>query len=145
MRTARTPRLGVLLPLLAATVLLAGCGSDNGTGSNNSDPIVASWQVTAFGDGTMDLIAQGMTLKITLKSDDTYQFAVTGDKAGICGDGGTTTCTKTGAYAHTGSQVTIDPGSQDATAFNYSISGNTMTWTGMIDTTAVTIVMVRTS
>lgn len=141
----RTSRLGATLALATTLMLVAGCSSnDNGTGPSNSDPIVASWQVTAFGDATTNLIASGMTLKVTLKDDDTYAFAVTGDLADICG-GTTTTCTSTGPYSHTSNQVTIDAGTQDAATFSYSISGNTMTWTGTIDTTPVTITMTKTS
>lgn len=141
----RARRLGATLALTAALVLAAACGDDNGTGSNNGDPIVASWQVTSFGDGTTDFIAAGMTMKITLKGDGTYAFVITDDQVGACDNPGAN-CTKNGTYSHTSNQVTIDPGSADGeTTFSYVIAGNTMTWTGTIETTAVTIVMTKTN
>jgi hypothetical protein len=138
----RTPRLGATFALVAALAFATGCGED-GTGPNG-DPIVASWQVSTFSDGTTNFIAAGMTLLITLSSNDTCTFVTTTDQAGLCSALGTS-CTTTGTYSHTSSQIIIDPGDPDGGAtFSYSISGNTMTWTGNIDSTAVTVVMTKT-
>jgi hypothetical protein len=141
----RTPRLGAAFTLVAALAFATGCGDEDGTGPDG-DPIVASWQVSSFSDGTTDFIAAGMTLNITLSSNDTYTFMATNDQVGVCSDLGTTTCTTTGTYSHTSSQIIIDPDDPEGAAtFNYSISGNTMTWTGSIDDTAVTVVMTKTT
>ncbi len=140
-----TPRLGTFLALATALVFATGCGDDNGTGPGNTDPVVATWQVSSFSDGTTDFITAGMSMKITLSSSDTYSFMVTNDQVGTCSGNIGSNCTSNGPYTHTSSQLTIDSGTQDAVTFNYTINGSTMTWTGTIDTTPVTITMTKTS
>lgn len=116
---------------------LAACGDDNGDPTGLVDDLQGTWQVTRFqGAGFPDFIAGGMTLTVTL-AETTYSLFVTNDLADICL--GLNDCSTTGTYSATGSQITLDPGTADAITFNYTIQGNSMTWTGSIEGLPVTI------
>jgi hypothetical protein len=121
--------------------LAAACSSKDST-SPAADPWVGTWHVTSFiVPGLGDVIANGMTLTGTLNNDGTYSLAYANDQVGACNN--SSSCTRTGNYSHSGNTIIIDSGTADATTFNYTISGSTMTWTGTIDGTPVTITMVK--
>lgn len=145
MPTLRTLRLSTAIALTTALTGLAACGDDPAS-PGDQDPILATWNVTSFGTGEVDLIDDGMTLVITLGSDGMYTFQVTNDQADICGGVGGENCTTTGSFAHTATTVTInDDDPDDDTTFNYVVQGNTMTWTGTIGADPVVLTFTRVS
>lgn len=144
----KTPRYATAIASVLLTLGLAACGDDT-TGPNGPDAILGTWNVTSFGDGTTDLIADGMTLVVALDDDGTYTFTVTNDQADICGGNPGDDCTTTGSFTYTVSTVTInDDDPQDATTFTYGMgvgNNNVMTWTGNIGGSAVELDFTRTS
>lgn len=138
MFTRRTTQPWILLAMAVLLPLAAACSDDETTGPA-ADPLIGAWQVTSFQAEGMDFIALGMTMRITLTAAKTYTVIVSGDLIGTCDP--VANCTETGSYSSTSTQLTIDPGTADAVTFNYSITGATMTFTGDIDGTAVTIVL----
>ncbi len=137
MRITRTSfaRVASLLVIFA---FAAACGSDSN--GPNASALVGTWSVTSFAvQGQGDLIQQGTSITITLQSNDNYSIEITNDVAGLCDTG--TDCTLTGPYSSTSTTLTLDPGTMDDTAFDWSRSGTTLTLTGDIDGTAVTIIM----
>lgn len=135
----RTRRRALLTALVALLVALPAC-SDNddpaGPGGGQ-ETYVGTWDATSFSGGGMDLIAMGMTLEATFTTS-TYSLTVTNDQVELCG-GTATSCTTNGPLSATASEITIDAGEPDAVTFDYTVTGSTMTWSGDIDGTAVTI------
>jgi hypothetical protein len=131
-----------VLARLSAVVALApivlACGDDE---TSPTDAMVGTWNVTSFTAGGTNFIAGGMTLSIALTSAGTYTLTVTNDLIDSCDPG--PNCTQTGNWTATTTTITINSGTVDATTFDYTRSGNTMTWTGEIDTTPVVIVLSR--
>ncbi len=127
------------------TVLLAlafvACSSDdsNGPAPAPGATLVGSWNATTFATSTDDFIAQGMTLVMTIKNDDTYTFAFTNDLVGACNPG--PDCANNGPYTATSTTLTIDPGTVDETVFTYSVAGSTLTMNSSINGTPVTLVL----
>ena len=124
----------VLLPLAVSC-------SDSETTGPDSDRLVGTWQVTSFQAFGIDVIQQGMSMTLTLTAAKTYTIVITDDAIGTCDQA--TTCTETGTYSSTSTEITIDPATDDEVTFNYSIQGSTMTFTGNIDGTPVTMVLQR--
>jgi len=138
MKTLAATRASLALVLLAS---LAACGDDDPTGV--ASDLVGTWQVTSFqAIGLADFIAAGMGITLTLTENE-FTLAVTNDQAGICD--GASSCSDSGTYSATSTQITLDPGTPDAETFTYSIQGSTMTWTGSIDGFPVTLVATRVS
>jgi hypothetical protein len=115
--------------------------------SDDDDPVgpeaslVGTWQATSFNvTGLGDFIAAGMTLSTTFTNSGTFNFAVTGDLADLCGDQGPD-CSAPGTYTATATQltVTLDDDEEEDVTFGYSIQGSTMTWTGDIDGIPITV------
>jgi hypothetical protein len=128
-------------PALALALVFIPACSDDDPVAPGADPIIGTWQVTSFVGLGQDFIANGMSMTITLAADGDYTFAIANDLIGSCDVG--SNCADSGTYTATSTQITIDPGTADAVTFNYSINGNTMTWTGSIDGNAATVTMVR--
>ncbi|MGD8496935.1 MAG: hypothetical protein PVF05_12170 [Gemmatimonadales bacterium] len=144
-RIARFPLLLALVGLVAALPACSGSdNNDNGTGTGpSSDPAyVGVWNATSFSAFGMDAIDLGMELQAEF-STSTYLLTVTNDQVGICDAAGTSDCTSSGDLSGTSSQVTFDPGTADAVAFDYTVSGTTMTFTGSIDGAPVSIVFAK--
>lgn len=125
--------------LLVIFALAGACGSDSS--GPNANALIGTWDATSFSDGTVDIIQQGEGVTITFQSNDNYSIEITNDVAGLCDVG--TDCTLTGSFSSTGSTIALDPGTQDETTFDYAINGTTLTLTGNIDGTDVTIVLQR--
>ncbi len=138
--TLRLPFRGALALVLALG--LVSC-SDDPAGNGNGNPLLGTWQATSFASADMDVIADGMSLRMTLSATGSYTFTVTNDLVGICEGQGGENCTSTGSYASTAGTVTIDDDDVDNVTFTSTINGNVMTWTGSIDGTAITIVWTR--
>jgi lipocalin-like protein len=126
--------MAVLMPLVVS------CSDDESTGPD-SDPLVGTWQVTSFEALGVDAIDLGMSMQITLTAAKTYTFVITNDALGSCD--GATSCTQSGTYSSTSTQITFDPGDPDEVTLNHSAQGTTMTLTGDIDGDPVTIVLQR--
>ncbi|HSA57341.1 MAG TPA: lipocalin family protein [Gemmatimonadaceae bacterium] len=141
MRALRNLRVAASSALVVVLLpVLASCSSDDDDPVGASDPLVGTWTATSFQAFGQDFIADGMALSITVNANDTYAISVTNDLIGVCDP--QTSCTETGTYSSSATQITLDPG-PDATTLNYSIQGNTMTLTGSIDAVPVTIVLTR--
>lgn len=128
-------RMSVLSLALIATTLSA-CSDDEVLAPGTS--VAGTWNATSFTALGSDFIDEGMGLSVALTGGGSYTFTATNDLVGICGDDGPD-CTDTGSYSSTASTLTLDAGTADAITFNYSIQGNTMTWSGSIDSTPATI------
>lgn len=129
------PRRLFALVTVAALLATAACSSDDDPAGNDDEDatLVGTWEATSFNALGTDLIEDGMSLTATFTAGGTYTFDVTNDQVGACpGDGGED-CVNPGPYTATDTQVTIDAGEEDAVTFAYSITGNSMTWTGNID------------
>ena len=127
--------------VLALAPVATACSDDDDDGTGPTSPLIGSWDVTSFTALGNDFIADGMTLSADIHEAGTYTFTVTGDAVDFC-DGGASDCTQSGSWTGTSSTITIDPGVDEVT-FNWTISGNTMTWTGAIDNIPATVVLVR--
>jgi hypothetical protein len=138
MRALRAVRLAVLGSAIGLLPLVSACSSDDSNGPA-ADPIVGTWHATSFDVGGEDVIAAGMVMTLTVNSDGTYSLFFNNDLIGSCN--GTSSCTQTGDYSKTSSQLTFDAGTADETTLNYAISGNSMTLTGTIDGTPVTLIL----
>jgi len=142
MKTLITGRTKAALTIVLLAATLSACGDDGGPTGVASD-LVGTWQVTRFqATGFPDFITAGMGLTLTLTENE-YSLTVTNDLADICQ--GTTSCTTSGTYSATSSQITLDPGTTDEVTFSYNIQGSTMTWTGFIEGAPVTIEAMRIS
>lgn len=137
-------RAALLVALAGLVVTLPACSGDDPAGPNgNQDPYVGTWTAQSFTVEGTDFVAMGFNLQATFTTS-TYSLTVTNDVAGICD--GPTSCTLTGDLSGTGSQVTLDPDDPEGTVtFDYTVVGSTMTFTGDIDGSALTIVFSKTS
>jgi hypothetical protein len=141
MRTSRTLLAAGFCATAALASTVSGCGSDGNGGSGPNAALYASWNATSFEALGTDFIADGMSLILTLDPAGTYTLDITNDLIDACDPG--PDCINGGAFSATATQVTIDPGTQDETVFNYSIVGTTLTLTGSIGGNAVTITLER--
>lgn len=139
MRTRRA----LLRTLCSAALLLipalTACPDDETTAPDTTNPLVATWHITSFQAMGGDFIQQGMTFTFTFNEQGGCSLSVTGDLIGACDVG--TSCTTTGTWSSTSTTFTLDPGTEDEVVFNYTINGNTMTWTGSINGNAATVVL----
>ncbi len=124
---------GVLLPLSIS------CG-DDGT-SPDENTVVGIWDALTFSALGTDLIADGMSLTVSLGEGESYTFAFRNDLVGACEPG--PNCTQAGTYELTGTNLSFDPfeGDPFSFAFSFQNSGSGMTWTGMIDGNPVTVTL----
>ena len=130
----------MLVALLLGGLPVLACTDDGtSTGPAPGAALVGTWEATSFSTDTEDFIAQGMTLRITLNADKTYEIEFTNDLVGACTPG--PDCINTGDYGATVSTLTIDPGTADQTVFVYNIKGAELTLTGQIGGIDVTIVL----
>jgi hypothetical protein len=139
----RAQRLALTIALLAtASFAVAACSEDS-TGPELT--IVGTWNVTSFEIGGTDAIAGGMVMTMTFtgsKTSGTYSIQITNDLLELC-DNQQPSCNPTGDYTATDTQVTFDPDGDDATVFNITFQGSSMTWNGEIDQQQVTVTLAR--
>lgn len=124
--------MALLLPLAVA------CSDNDATGPA-PDPLAGTWQATSFEALGIDVIDLGMSMRLTLTAARTYTMVITNDAIGACDED--SSCTAAGTYSSTSTQLTFDPGLEDEVTFTYLIQGSTMTLTGDIDGTPVTMVL----
>jgi hypothetical protein len=127
--------------LFLAAPLAAGCGGSDGP----TDPdvsLVGTWNVTHLAALGTNFISLGMAVSVVFNSNDTYSFSITGDLVGICEEPATS-CTQTGTWSSTSSQLTLDPSDADPVTFSYSITGSTMTWAGALAGVPATVTLVK--
>ncbi len=131
-------RRALPVTLLAAAVAwsASGCGSDGNTvGPGGNNAVVGTWDAATFIVQGADLIAQGMSLSITLSASGSYSITITNDQGGLCD--GAASCLDNGLYSASGTQIILDPGTIDEATLNYTIAGTTMTVTAVIDGTPI--------
>ena len=133
-RTWKLMAMALLLPLAISC-------SDNDSTGPDAGQLVGTWDVTSFQAFGIDIIQQGTTMELTLTASETYTIVITDDFLGTCDP--EPTCTETGSYSSTSTQITLDPNTEDEVTFNYSINGTTMTFTGNIEGTQVTMILRR--
>ena len=126
---------------LAALFSLAAACSDSETTGPDAGQLVGTWNVTSFQAFGIDVIQEGMTMKLTLTAGKTYTMVITDDFFGSCESAAS--CTESGSYSSTSTRITMDPNTEDEVTFNYSINGTTMTFTGDIEGTQVTLILRR--
>jgi plastocyanin len=135
----RTLRFLSIASLALSPLALACSDDDNGTEPTLA--LVGTWNATSFQGLGQDFIAMGMDLTITFTNTGTYTIAFQNDLIGACDPG--PACTQNGAYTATSNQVTLDPGTPDTVTFTWAVQGTTLTLSGSIDGTPVTIVLAR--
>ena len=126
--------MAVMLPLALA------CSGNEST-SPDSNALVGNWQVTSFEALGIDFIQEGMSVELRLSAAGTYTFVIANDAFGFCETG--TTCTDTGRFSSTSTQITMDAGTEDEITFNYSLRGTTLTLTTDVEGTQLTMVLQR--
>ena len=138
--TCQTRLRRAVAVMLAAAPFAFGCSSD-GFIDEPSTTIVGTWNATHITAQGTNLVQLGMGATATFNSPNTYSFSITGDLAGICAPA--TSCTQTGTWAATATQLTLTPSVGDPLSFSYSIIGSTMTWTGTLAGIAATVTLVK--
>ena len=126
--------MAVMLPLAVA------CSGKESTGPD-SNPLVGTWEVTSVVGRNVEWVDTGLSMTLTLTAADTYILIITDDVFETCLPA--ESCTQTGTYSATATQITLDPGLRDGGAFNYAINGTTMTFNGEIGAVPVTMVWQR--
>ena len=127
--------------VVAALALSAACSGSDGP-TDPDETLVGTWNVTHLAVLGSNLISLGMTATVAFTAQDTYTFTITGDLTGICG-APVTSCTQTGTWSATSSQLTLDSSVADPVTFSYSITGSTMTWTGALQGIPATVTLVK--
>ena len=137
MRPLASRALPAIVMSLAVGWGVAGCSTDeNGGNTGAGSVVIGTWDATTFNLLGTELIGAGMGIVFTFEAAGTYIFDVTNDQAGFCDVG--TACTDGGDYTATATVITLDPGTTDATVLNYTISGNTMTVTALVEGAPIT-------
>ncbi len=143
MHRSPTRALAAIVLSIAVGWGVAGCATEeNGGPSGAGAAVIGNWNVTTFTVNSVDIIAAGMSMIFTFENTGDYTFTVTNDQSGSVCDTGLD-CFEQGDFTATATQITLDPGTTDATVLNYSISGNTMTITATIDGTLFTLTLDR--
>ena len=134
--TRRYKRLAtaMVLPLALA------CSDSESTGPK-TNALVGTWQVTSLEAMGIDMIQLGMSMKLTFTAGNTYTIVIKDDIFDYCDTG--TSCTESGSYAVTATQVRMDPGTEDEVTFNYSVQGATLTFTTDVEGTRLTMILNR--
>lgn len=127
--------------LAAILVVATACGDD--PTEPGDETVIGVWQATSFNVLGSNLIELGMTVEVDFDADGTYMITVTNDQLGLCPDD-EPDCTQDGDYTSSEGSVTLDPGEEDETTFQYAISGSTMTLTGSIEGFPVSASFTRT-
>lgn len=136
----RTRHIPAALALIAA-MALAACGDDDPSGPEAT--IIGEWDITGFVALGTDFIALGMDMDATLTEAGTFSIGVTNDQAEICEGEIGDSCSIDGDFTYTATTITINPGEEGEGTFDYTVSTSSMTWTGDIDGTPVTITFAR--
>lgn len=140
MRFTRAMLVAQLCATSILTPWITGCSDDDdGTGPNS--PLVGSWNATSIVALGNDLIALGMDLTLTLSEAGDYTLDISGDLIGACEPN--PSCTQTGAYTNTETEITLDPGTAEEVTLSYVIQGTTLTLTGAINGTPVAFTFAR--
>ena len=136
-----TTRTRALLTSLCAAALVSVAAScdddDDDTDPTPSSPLVGTWDATSLTTPTGDAIGNGMSLTAVVGSTGNISLNVVGDQLGLCNPG--PDCSVTGTWTSTASTITITSGT-DVTTLNWTMAGETMTWTGTVEGVATTIV-----
>ena len=126
------------LLVLVMTFVVAGCGS-----SLTAPPaaIVGQWNATSFTAGRDNEIARGMAVTLTFTDNNQYGLDITNDTIAYCETG--SSCSDSGEYEATSSQITFDPGTDFEGTASYSINGSEMTMNGSFEGLSFTATLER--
>lgn len=136
---------GMARSVLALLVVVAACGSDpEGPDIDIDEAFVGNWNSTSFMVDGVDLMGAGSSFFVSFGffSDGSYQLIVGGDDNFVICDIASS-CNEDGDFSFTGTVLTIDPGTVDQLALQYSVSGDTLTLSGNLDGTPFTATFVR--
>ncbi len=142
-RYLQSSRDGMAQSVLALLVVAAACASD-AEGPEVDEAFVGNWNSTSFVvDGT-EMMGAGSSFFVSFGffSDGSYQLIVGGDDNFMLCDIASS-CNEDGEFSFTGTVLTIDPGTVDQLALQYSVSGDTLTLSGVLDGTPFTATFVR--
>ena len=140
MNTASRRSFRGAIMALALGWAVTGCsstepsGGGGGGGGGGNSAVVGTWNATSFVDtgAGFDLVGAGMSLTMTLTSAGGYTLSIQNDM-GLC-DFGQMSCSETGSYTATSSQIDFDDdGGDGGFAMSYAIIGNEMSVSGTID------------
>lgn len=130
----------VVLAVILALPLLAGCGDDDGpTGTNgNTNTIIGSWIATSltapsqpqWGDAIKD---DGMSVTVSFTQGGAYSITASGDDPAdpwVCLDPNAASCSYSGNYSSKGNNsLVFDEGTPSELSATYSFSSNSLTVT----------------
>ena len=131
---ARNPRIAAILPLF---LLVVACGG-NGADPEIDEPFVGNWVASSFLIAGVEHVtpAGDFNVSIGLFEDGSYQLIVNGDPTGLLCDL-VPSCVESGDFSHSGSVLTLDPGTADELRLQYSVSGNELSVAGVLDGTPI--------
>lgn len=139
-------RYAVALMLTASlTVMTTACGDDSTEPEDLT--LVGTWNATSFQALGTDLVADGLGLSVRITGTETAGSIVIDIENDVdqvfCED--TQDCEQNQTFTATATQITLDPAGEDEETFNYAITGggNTMTWSGTIDSTPILVTFQR--
>jgi hypothetical protein len=121
-------------------LVAGGCGDDEGATAPVPTSILGTWVVTSIIVEGNDLAQLGMGLSFHFSNDGEYSFLVTEDRLGICDVG--PFCEDFGDFSVTDSQIVFDP-AEDPKPFTYTVAGNVMTLTGVMNGIPVVLTLER--
>lgn len=136
MRLAGGSYAARLLTLFAVVPIAGACNGDGTTAPLVPAQLVGTWDATSLSAGGIDLLAAGYGLSLTFTGDGGYGILITGDNPAnplFCDDPPAASCSDSGDFTATGSQITLNPGTVDQTVLSYTVSGSTLTVTTTID------------
>lgn len=139
----RSSRITVLSLSILSVLLLSACGDDSNDSMSpgSGASLEGTWNATSFSIDGNDQVVSGFTFTVTFTAT-TYSISISGDNNNVICDM-TTSCTDGGAISSTGSTVTFDPGTQDEVTFSYTATATTLTLTGNIQGSAVSVSLTR--
>lgn len=130
----------IALPLF---VFALACGDDPAD-VNIDEAFIGNWNSTNFVVDGEELITATSSFFVSFGffSDGSYQVLTSGDENLFLCDV-TPSCVNDGDFAFTGSVITLDPGTVDEFALQYSVTVNTLSVSGNFDGVPFSATFVR--
>ena len=130
----------IALPLF---VFALACGDDPAD-LNIDEAFIGNWNSTSFVVDGEELMTPGSSFFVSFGffSDGSYQVLTSGDEDRFLCDVAPS-CADNGDFAFAGNVITLDPGTVDELALQYSVTVNTLTVSGNFDGAPFTATFVR--
>lgn len=135
-------RLGSLRVLAArltipVMALAMACGTVDPEELDIDAPFIGSWDATSFIVAGEELVTAGGLFFVNFGffSDGSYGFSVVGDGDGVLCDI-PPACNDDGDFSYTSTVIVLDPGTTDELELSYTVSGNTLGVSGILNGTA---------